>query len=61
MKLTELSADWNQIKDKMHHKLTTFSSRELLPSKGKREEILGRWKVTLGKTKVGLEKFIMEL
>jgi uncharacterized protein YjbJ (UPF0337 family) len=61
MNLIKLSADWNQVKGKMRHKLTAITSQELLPSKGKRDELLGRWKVTLGKTKVGLEKFIMEL
>ncbi|MDA3928004.1 MAG: CsbD family protein [Prolixibacteraceae bacterium] len=61
MDTTELSGNWNEKKGKLKQKFATLTDDDLLLVEGKKEEMLGRLQVKLGKTKEELHKLIEEL
>ena len=60
-KAVEFEGGWNEIKGKLMQKFAVLTSDDVLLEKGKKEEILGKIQVKLGKTKEELEKVLSEL
>jgi uncharacterized protein YjbJ (UPF0337 family) len=61
MNTTELGGNWNEQKGKLKQKFATLTDNDLLFVEGKKEEMLGRLQVKLGKTKEELHKLIEAL
>lgn len=59
--LTELKGDWNETKGKLKQKFASLTDDDLLLVEGKKDEMLGRLQVKLGKTKEELHKLISDL
>jgi uncharacterized protein YjbJ (UPF0337 family) len=59
--LTEMEGNWNEIKGKLKQKFALLTDSDLLLMEGKRDELLGRLQIKLGKTKEELHKIIAEL
>jgi len=59
--LTELEGNWNEIKGKLKQKFALLTDSDLLLLEGKKDEMLGRLQVKLGKTKEELQKLISDL
>jgi len=58
---TELKGDWNQMKGKLKQKFAMLTDDDLLFVEGKKDEMLGKIQVKVGKTKEEFEKIISEL
>jgi len=58
---TELEGNWNEIKGKLKQKFAVLTDNDLMLREGKRDELLGRLQVKLGKTKEEVNKLISEL
>lgn len=61
MNTTELKGKWNEQKGKLKEKFATLTDNDLMFAEGKKEEMLGRLQIKLGKTKEELHKIISEL
>jgi len=61
MNVTELNGNWNEQKGKLKQKFAALTENELLFTEGKKEEMLGRLQITLGKTKEELAAIIASL
>jgi uncharacterized protein YjbJ (UPF0337 family) len=61
MNTTELSGNWDEQKGKLKQKFAALTDNDLLFAEGKKEEMLGRIQVKLGKTKEELFKIIGKL
>lgn len=61
MHTTELKGDWEAQKGKLKQKFAKLTDNDLLFITGKKEEILGKLQVTLGKSKEELNKIIEAL
>jgi len=59
--LTELNGNWNEIKGKLKQKYSMLSNNDLLLVDGKKDELIGRLQVKLGKTKEEIRKLISGL
>lgn len=51
MNITEEKGNWNEQKGKLKQKFAILTDNDLMFAKGKKDEMLGRLQVTLGKTK----------
>ena len=58
---TELKGNWNKQKGKLRQKFAILTDNDLMFAKGKKEEMLGKLQIKLGKTKEELYKIILEL
>ena len=58
---TELKGNWNEIMGKIKQKYATLTDDDLTFAEGKKDEMLGRLQVKLGKTKDELHEFISSL
>lgn len=58
---TELKGNWNEIKGKLKQKFALLTDDDLLLSEGKKDELIGRLQIKLGKTKAEIQKIIAEL
>ena len=58
MNTTEIKGNWEEQKGKLKQKFATLTDNDLLFAKGKKEEMMGRLQVKLGKTKEELYKII---
>jgi uncharacterized protein YjbJ (UPF0337 family) len=58
MNTTELEGNWNEQKGKLKQKFAVLTDNDLMFAEGKKEEMLGRLQITLGKTKEELHKII---
>lgn len=58
---TELKGDWNQMKGKLKQKFAMLTDDDLLFAEGKKDEMLGRIQVKIGKTKAEFDKIIADL
>jgi uncharacterized protein YjbJ (UPF0337 family) len=58
---TELKGDWNEMKGKLKQKFAMLTDSDVLFVEGKKDEMLGRLQVKLGKTKEEVQKIIAEL
>lgn len=59
--LTELKGNWNETKGKLKQKFAMLTDNDLLLIEGKHEELIGRLKIKLGKTKEEMQKVLSEL
>ena len=59
--LTELKGNWNEQKGKLKEKFATLTDNDLMFAEGKKEEMLGRLQIKLGKSKEELHKIIASL
>lgn len=59
--MTELKGNWNEQKGKLKQKFALLTENDLLFEEGKKDEMLGRLQVKLGKTREELEKIIGSL
>ena len=61
MNTTELKGNWEQQKGNLKQKFAALTDNDLLFAKGKKEEMLGKLQIKLGKTKEELFKILGEL
>ncbi|HBL75995.1 MAG: general stress protein CsbD [Bacteroidetes bacterium GWF2_42_66] len=61
MNKAEIKGNWNEQKGKLKQKFAVLTDNDLLLLDGKKEELLGRLQIKLGKTKEELQKIISEL
>ncbi len=61
MNTTELKGNWNEQKAKLKAKFAALTDNDLLFAEGKKEEMMGRLQIKLGKTKDELHKIIAAL
>jgi uncharacterized protein YjbJ (UPF0337 family) len=61
MNTTELNGNWNEQKGKLKQRYASLTDNDLLFLEGKKDEMLGRLQVKLGKTKDELHKIIEAL
>ena len=61
MNTTELKGNWDEQKGKLKQKFAALTDDDLLFAEGKKDEMLGRLQIKLGKTKDELHKLISEL
>ncbi|HLF53084.1 CsbD family protein [Flavobacterium sp.] len=61
MNSTELKGNWNEQKGKLKQKFAALTDNDLMLIEGKREEMLGKLQIKLGKTREELLKIITEL
>ena len=51
MNTTELEGNWNELKGKLKQKLAVLTDNDLMFEEGKKEEMLAKLQIKLGKTK----------
>ena len=61
MNITELKGNWNEQKGKLKQKFAQLTDDDLMYEEGKKEEMLGRLQIKLGKTKEELHEIIAAL
>jgi uncharacterized protein YjbJ (UPF0337 family) len=61
MNTTELKGNWDEQKGKLKQKFATLTDDDLLFAEGKKDEMLGKLQIKLGKSKEELHKAIAEL
>ena len=61
MNSTELKGTWNEQKGKLKQQFATLTDNDLLFTDGKKDEMLGRIQIKLGKTKEEWRKIISAL
>lgn len=60
-KVTELKGNWNEQKGKLKQRFAILTDNDLLFDEGKKDEMLGKLQIILGKTKEELQKIIESL
>ncbi len=58
---TELKGNWNEMKGKLKQKFAMLTDDDLLLDEGKKDELVGRLQVKLGKTKEEIHQIISDL
>ena len=58
MNTTEIKGNWNEQKGKLKQQFATLTDNDLMFEEGKKDEMLGRLQIKLGKTKEELRKMI---
>lgn len=61
MNTTEMAGNWNEKKGKLKQKFAQLTDNDLMFAEGKKDEMLGRIQIKLGKTKEELHKIIEAL
>ncbi|MBK6967239.1 MAG: CsbD family protein [Bacteroidales bacterium] len=61
MNTTEVKGNWNEQKGKLKQKFATLTDDDLMFAEGKKEEMLGKLQIKLGKSKEEIHKIITEL
>jgi uncharacterized protein YjbJ (UPF0337 family) len=61
MNITEVKGNWNEQKGKLKQKFAALTDNDLLFTEGKKEEMMGRLQIKLGKSKEELHKIIAAL
>lgn len=61
MNTTELKGNWEEQKGKLKQQFAILTDNDLLFTEGKKDEMLGRLQIKLGKTKEELHKIIAAL
>ena len=59
--MTVVTGSWNEQKGKLKEKFATLTDNDLLFEEGKKDEMLGKLQVKLGKTKEELSAIIAAL
>jgi uncharacterized protein YjbJ (UPF0337 family) len=58
MNKTEVKGNWNEQKGKLKQKFAKLTDDDLMFEEGKRDEMLGKLQIKLGKTKEELQKIM---
>lgn len=58
MTTTELKGDWEVLKAKLKQKFADLTDDDLMFAEGKKEEMLGRLEIKLGKSKEEIRKIL---
>jgi uncharacterized protein YjbJ (UPF0337 family) len=61
MNTTEIKGSWNEQKGKLKQKFATLTDNDLMFEEGKKDEMLGRLQIKLGKTKEQMRAIIASL
>ena len=61
MNKNEIKGNWNETKGKLKQKFATLANNDQLLIDGKKEELMGRLQLKLGKTKEELQKIISSI
>jgi len=61
MNTTEVKGNWNEQKGKLKQKFASLTDNDLKFAEGKKDEMLGRLQIKLGKTKEEMHKIISAL
>jgi len=61
MNTTELKGNWNEIKGKLKQKFAVLTDNDFIFDEGRKDEMLGKLQITLGKTKEELHRIIGDL
>lgn len=61
MNSTEVKGNWNEQKGKLKQKFAVLTDDDLMFAEGKKEEMLGRLQIKLGKTKEEILKIIASI
>ena len=61
MNTTEVKGNWNEQKGKLKQKFAELTDNDLMFAEGKKEEMVGRLQIKLGKSKEELHKLISSL
>ena len=61
MNTTELKGNWNEQKGKLKKQFAELTDNDLMFEEGKKDEMLGKLQIKLGKTKEELTKFLDSL
>ena len=61
MNTTELKGKWNEQKGKLKKKFAVLTDNDLMFEEGKKEVMLGKLQIKLGKSKEELDKIIASL
>lgn len=61
MNTTQVKGNWNEQKGKLLQKFAMLTDNDLMFAEGKKDEMLGRLQVKLGKTKEEIQKIIAQL
>ena len=59
--MSEFKGNWNETKGKLKQQFALLTDSDLLLVEGKQDEMIGRLKIRLGKTKAEINKIISEL
>ena len=60
MNTTEVKGNWNEQKGKLKQRFATLTDNDLMFADGKKDEMLGKLQIKLGKTKEELHKIMSE-
>lgn len=58
---TDLKGNWNELKGKLKQQFAQLTDNDLLFAEGKKEELIGRLQIKLGKTKEEINIIISSL
>ena len=58
MNTKETKGNWNELKGKLKQKFAVLTDNDLMYEEGKRDEMLGKLQIKLGKTKEELNKIL---
>lgn len=58
MNTTEVKGNWNEQKGRLKMKFASLTDNDLMFAEGKKEEMLGKLQIKLGKTKEELHKIL---
>ncbi len=61
MNTTELKGDWEVLKGKLKQTFAELTDDDLLFAKGKKEEMLGKLEIKLGKSKEEIRKILEKI
>ena len=61
MNRTEAKGNWNEQKGKLKQKFAQLTDNDLMFAEGKKDEMIGRLQIKLGKTKEEVLRIIAEL
>jgi uncharacterized protein YjbJ (UPF0337 family) len=61
MNKNEIKGNWNEQKGKLKKQFATLTDNDLMFEEGKKEEMLGKLQIKLGKTKEDFQKLINSL
>lgn len=61
MNTTEVNGNWKTTKGKLKQKFAELTDNDLMFSDGKKDEMIGRLQIKLGKTKAEMQKIIEAL
>jgi uncharacterized protein YjbJ (UPF0337 family) len=61
MNTTELKGNWNEQKGRLKQRFAILTDNDLMFSEGKKDQMLGRLQIKLGKTKEEIQEIISGL